>query len=187
MRKRIVLFGDSITAGATHGHPTPVFSDKLRQALAPVAVELINRGVLGDNTEGGLARIVPDVLEHKPDIVVIFFGTNDVQVPGMTKEHYQANLTSMIQQIGAEKCILITPGITGPSRQEHRPLDLLKQYAQATVKTAEEQQVPVVDWFQEASRHEASTILQRDDLHYRPVAYDLLLEKLVPLVLQKLG
>ena len=184
--QRIILFGDSITAGATHGYPTSVYTDKLAKALAPRKIDLMNRGVLGDNTQGGLARLHSDVVDHDPDLVVIFFGTNYVQVPKMTLQQYQNNLEIMLKHIGAQKCILITPGITGPSRQEHRPNEKLQQYALATIETAKEYQVDYVDWFSEAVKHSASEILQDDDLHYAPRAYDLLLEKLVPVVSKKL-
>lgn len=184
--QRIILFGDSITAGATHGYPTSIFTDKLRQKLAPTQAEIMNRGVLGDNTQGGLARLQTDVLAHKPDLVVIFFGTNDVQVPKMTLQQYQNNLEIMLEKIGAAKSILITPGITGPTRQGHRPIEKLQQYALATIETAKDKQADYIDWFAEAVKHSAAELLQEDDLHYAPRAYDLLLTQLAPVILQKL-
>ncbi len=184
--QRIILFGDSITAGATHGFPTKIFTDKIAQAIAPQNVELINRGVLGDNTVGGLGRMKTDVLQKKPDIVVIFFGTNDVELPQMTLKKYQQNLATMLTKIGPQKCILVTPGITGPTRQGHRPNKLLYQYAKATKETAQKYGALCVDWFAQAIRHPASEILQADDLHYGPKAYDLLVKELKPLLLQKL-
>lgn len=185
--QRIILFGDSITAGATHGYPTSVFTDKLQQSLAPSQADIINRGVLGDNTQGGLARLQADVLGHDPDLAVIFFGTNDVQVPKMTLRQYQNNLEIMINKIGASKCILVTPGITGPTRQEHRPVEKLQQFAFATIETAKYMHVPYIDWFAGAVKHSSTELLQDDDLHYAPRAYDLLLKQLTPVIEQKLS
>lgn len=185
--RKLILFGDSITAGATHGYPTPTFSNKVRQALGDLPVDILNRGVLGDDTIGGLARIQSDVVQNNPDIVVIFFGTNDVQVPQMTATKFQANLENMLEQIGADKCVLITPGIVGPTRIEHRPLATLKQYAQVVLDVATKHDLPVVNWFATASQHDPAELLQSDDLHYAPRAYDLLLEKLAPLLRQALN
>ena len=185
--RKLILFGDSITAGATHGYPTPVFSNKVRQALGDLPVELLNRGVLGDDTIGGLARIQSDVLNNDPDLVVIFFGTNDVQVPQMTAAKFQTNLESMLHQIGPKKCILVTPGIVGPTRVEHRPLASLKEYAQVVLNVAAQFDLPVVNWFATASQHDPAELLQSDDLHYAPHAYDLLLADLAPLLRQALN
>lgn len=183
---KLILFGDSITAGATHGYPTAVFTNKIRQTLSDQALKIINRGVLGDDSNGALQRLGTDVLANNPDLVVIFFGTNDVQVPGLTERKFAENLISMVQQIGPDKCLLVTPGIVGPSRLDHRPLAKLQTYAKVVLKIATDYQLPAVNWYATARQHDSAELLQTDGLHYAPYAYDLLLEQLAPLLREKL-
>src|SRR5947209_19084336 len=72
--ERIVLVGDSITDG--HTYPQLV-----RQALAeagkPVPV-VINAAVAGDTARGMRRRIERDVLVHRPTLVTLSAGINDV-------------------------------------------------------------------------------------------------------------
>ena len=68
-KPKVVCFGDSIT---TRGYPA--------ELAALLNVEAINAGVGGNSTAKGLKRITKDVLQKSPDIVVIFFGTNDLRV-----------------------------------------------------------------------------------------------------------
>lgn len=68
---RLVCFGDSITE-----EPTGYVSF-LAKKLEVMGIELINAGVGGDKTTTALPRIFPDVINHKPTAVSIFFGAND--------------------------------------------------------------------------------------------------------------
>jgi hypothetical protein len=71
---RIVFVGDSITDG--HTYPQLV-----RQALAeagkPVPV-IINAAIAGDTARGMRLRIERDVLVHRPTLVTLSVGINDV-------------------------------------------------------------------------------------------------------------
>ena len=69
----VVFLGDSLTAG--FGAP-PGFSyvDVLAKRLN---VKLINKGISGDTTTQGLARLQTDVLDLKPALVVVELGGND--------------------------------------------------------------------------------------------------------------
>ncbi|MEL6291616.1 MAG: GDSL-type esterase/lipase family protein, partial [Pseudomonadota bacterium] len=75
---RIVAFGDSLVAG--YGlRPGEAFPDRLQKALAKkgLAVTVLNSGVSGDTTSGGLARFdwaVPTDV----DAVILELGANDM-------------------------------------------------------------------------------------------------------------
>ena len=107
----LVLFGDSITAGMTDGYPSPILSNEIRKYFPNIAI--LNRGVPGDRTDLALSRIQADVLQSSPDIVTIFFGTNDVTDEGPDYQTFISNIKEMVTLIGIKKCILITPGIFG--------------------------------------------------------------------------
>ncbi len=73
--RKIVFLGDSITAAG-------IFVDELQLYLSckypDKEIEVINAGVPGDTASGGFRRLKKDVLAHKPDMVVVAFGMNDV-------------------------------------------------------------------------------------------------------------
>lgn len=176
----LVLFGDSITAGMTDGYPSPIFSNEIRKYFPNI--EILNRGVPGDRTDLALSRIQADVLQSSPDIVTIFFGTNDVTDEGPDYQTFIYNIKEMVTLIGIKKCILITPGITGTSLQTLYPNQKLSQYAQGIVALAEELNITYYDWHSVATKYETSTLLQTDDIHYSKKAYELLVQGLVPLI-----
>ena len=67
-RPRVVLMGDSIT---DHWDTA--------QGLASPAVNIVNRGIGGQNTSQMLLRFEDDVVALKPAVVVILGGTNDLR------------------------------------------------------------------------------------------------------------
>jgi lysophospholipase L1-like esterase len=87
---KVVCFGDSITK---RGYP-----DILGTL---VGVDAINAGVAGNTSREGLRRIKKDVLFHAPDVVVVFFGTNDMRVDAPHKyvlvDEYEANLRAIVK------------------------------------------------------------------------------------------
>ena len=65
----VVCFGDSITNRGYY-----------KTLAETLNVKAINAGVAGHTTAKGLKRMRRDVLDRQPDVVVIFFGTNDLRV-----------------------------------------------------------------------------------------------------------
>lgn len=82
---RIVFFGDSITdcerdrndeRSLGNGY-VKVLADKLRPIYPDTDIELINKGVSGNEVCDLLARVQRDVIDMKPDAVVIMIGINN--------------------------------------------------------------------------------------------------------------
>src|SRR5699024_5017826 len=160
----LVLFGDSITAGITDGYPCPILSNEVRKYFPNI--EILNRSVPEDRTDLALSHIQSDVIQSSPDILIIFFGAYDVSDSVPDYQTFIANIKEMVTLIGTQKCILITPGITGTSLQTLYPNQKLSQYAQGIVALAEELNVACYDWHSVATEYEASELLQADDIHY---------------------
>jgi acyl-CoA thioesterase-1 len=105
--KTIVCLGDSLTAG--YGLSEEEAYPALVQAKAiadghPWTV--INAGVSGDTTNGGLHRVAW-VLKAKPDLVLVCLGGND-GLRGLPLEHTQDNLRQLVEKLhaaGAATCI----------------------------------------------------------------------------------
>lgn len=82
---KIVFFGDSITdcerdradeTSLGSGY-VKILADKLRPIYPDTDIELINKGVTGDEVCDLLARVKRDVIDLKPDAVVIMIGINN--------------------------------------------------------------------------------------------------------------
>lgn len=148
---RVVCFGDSVTGVYYHTGSRRAYTDMVGIALrrlAPAAeITMINAGISGHTTVNGLARLERDVLSHRPDLVTIMFGLNDMtRVP---LEAYRSNLKEMIARcraIGAE-VVLATPNNVIDS--EGRPTAKLVEYCDAMRAVGREEMVPVSDVYRE--------------------------------------
>lgn len=83
---KIVFFGDSITDGERdvndetslgNGY-VKILADKLKPIYPDTDIELINKGVAGNEVCDLLARVQRDVIDLAPDAVVIMAGINNV-------------------------------------------------------------------------------------------------------------
>jgi len=147
---RVVCFGDSITGVYYHTGGRRAWCDMLgialQRAYPKAKVEMINAGISGHSTVQALARIQKDVLDKKPQLVVIKFGMNDVVAADIQK--YVANMRQIVnqcRQAGAE-VVICTPNAVFPE-DKGRPVDRLEQYCQAARDLASEMKVPLVDLY----------------------------------------
>ena len=77
---KIVCFGDSLTYGygvLEHIAYPYYLSKELPKAYPQYTWEIRNSGINGHTTREALARLKGSVLQHKPQIVFIWFGSND--------------------------------------------------------------------------------------------------------------
>lgn len=100
--KRLVLFGDS----QTHSTLSSDYASMLRSVLNKTPVHVINAGKNGDTALGLLHRLKRDVLPCRPDLLIIYAGTNDV-LQKTTLKNYSSYLSEIIQQVKALKDIPI--------------------------------------------------------------------------------
>lgn len=146
---RIVCIGDSITGVYYHSGGMRAYPEMLQialQKLHPNAkITVRNAGISGDTSKGGLARLERDVLAHKPHLVTIMFGMNDlVRVP---VADFIANMTHIIQRCraaGAE-VVLCTQNSIVDSPQ--RAMAKLTEYSQAIRDLAKAESLGVADCF----------------------------------------
>lgn len=105
---KIVAFGDSLTAGyqvaETDSYPA--------QLASLVGREIVNRGVSGDTTADGLARLDRDVLSESPGVVLLSLGANDM-VRGQPIDGTFANLRRIIDRIQARGALVVLVGVEG--------------------------------------------------------------------------
>ena len=187
---RIVAFGDSTTD--FRDTIKKVYSQRLEEELAAqgIPVEMFNSGVGSNTTEMARQRFERDVLDHNPDLVIIWFGLNDSAVdvwdnPPATKTRvskgrYEENLRYFVQTLAARgvKVILMTPN---PLRWVEETLELYGQapylpddpngfnvivpeYAEIVRKIASDKQIPLIDAFEAFEQYGATDGQSVDDL-----------------------
>lgn len=146
---RIVCFGDSITGVYYHTGGRRAWCDMLGIALEKVypkaKIETINAGISGNTTSQGLARMDRDVLAHKPRLVVVMYGMNDVV--RTEPETFRANLRTIVQRSRAAGAavVLSTPNSVYPNAP--RPMARLGRFAQIVRDVAKELSVCLADCF----------------------------------------
>lgn len=96
----ILFLGDSLTAGLgvqeSQAYPA-LIQEKIRAAHLPY--EVINAGLSGDTTAGGLSRL--DWILQKPiDVLVLALGAND-GLRGLPVDQMKANLQAIIDKVKA--------------------------------------------------------------------------------------
>lgn len=148
---KVVCFGDSITQ---QGYP--------QQLGRELALDVVNAGVGGNSSAAGLKRLQKDVLDQKPAVVVILFGTNDTRLDApkvhVPLDQYVMNLTSMAQacrKVGAKVVICTIPPINAEAyfkRHERDKFDaaggleaVLDRYRDAARALAKKNKLAVVD------------------------------------------
>lgn len=145
----IVCLGDSVTGvyyhtGGRRAYPE-MLEIALRKAVPKAQVKVINAGISGHTTVDGLARLDRDVLQHRPDLVTISFGLNDMS--RLSEEAYGTNLAALVTRCrdAQARVVLCTPNsvITTDSR----PVEKLGRYCEVLRALAKLMDVPVCDQF----------------------------------------
>ena len=110
---RVVFLGDSLTAGLgvdkEQAFPA-LLGDLLKADGLPVSV--VNAGVSGDTTAGGLARL-DWLLKQKPDVLVVGLGGND-GLRGLDVTASEANLREIVTRAKAAGAGVLLLGMQMP-------------------------------------------------------------------------
>jgi acyl-CoA thioesterase-1 len=160
----IVAFGDSLT------HGTGASSDTAYPAVLATLTgrTVINAGVPGDTTMSGLQRLPEVLAEHKPRLVLLCLGGND-----MLRKHPAAatenNLRLLVQTIRASGAEVVLIGVPQPKLFGGAP----DYYA----RVAEEMQLPLEDEvFDDVLKDNR---LKSDPIHANAAGYRVVAERLV--------
>jgi acyl-CoA thioesterase-1 len=113
--RRIVFLGDSITDGNSG---SLLVRQALEEAKQPVPV-MINAGIAGDTARGMRKRIGRDVLVHRPDLVSLSVGINDV-LHKVKVADYEADVRAISAQLDRKHIpmLILTTSILGPKLSE---------------------------------------------------------------------
>ena len=111
---KIVAFGDSLTAGLglTASESYPALLQKKLEADG-YKYEVVNAGVSGDTTAGGLRRI-DWALEGDVRFLILELGANDL-LRGQPVSEMKKNLGQIIERAKARKAVVLLAGMYAPT------------------------------------------------------------------------
>ena len=114
----VVFLGDSIT---------DAWDDEGRGGFFP-GKGYLNRGIGGQTTPQMLVRLRPDVLVHKPKVLVLLAGTNDIagNTGPMSNEDIEQNLAAIAELASAHGAKVVLAGIL-PISDYHQKPDVVAQ------------------------------------------------------------
>jgi len=193
--KRIIFFGDSITQ---QGVSKNGYVTLIKKSLDSTKYDIIGAGIGGNKVYDLYLRLEEDVLNKKPDLVVIYVGINDVWHKQSSHtgtdydkylKFYQA-LINKIQGVGS-KVVLVTPSVVGEKKDGTNELDAdLNKYAAGIRALAAKNNLPVCDLRKVFADYEAQNnpedkekgILTVDRVHLNETGNKLVADQLLPLV-----
>jgi acyl-CoA thioesterase I len=178
----ILDFGDSLTAG--YGLPLDqAFPARLEAALRQEGIELrvVNGGVSGDTTAGGLARL-DWALADKPDLVILALGANDA-LRGIDPAAVRDNLDKMIRKIEASGAKMLLVGMLAPPNWG---AEYESAFNRIFPELAKVHDVPLYPFFLEGVAMKPE-LNQPDGLHPNERGVAVLVDRLVPVVARLVG
>lgn len=178
----ILDFGDSLTAG--HGLPaSEAFPARLEAWLHDRGIEarVVNAGVSGDTTAGGLARL-DWALGDKPDLVILALGANDA-LRGIPPATVRDNLDKMITKILASGAKVLLLGMQAPPNWGD---DYKRAFDRIFQDLAQEHHLPLYPFFLEGVAMKPE-LNQPDGLHPNERGVAMIVEKVAPVVASIIG
>ena len=174
---KLVVLGDSLSAG--YGLPAPAaFPVRLQAALKDkgIATEMINAGVSGDTTSGGLGRLdwsVPDGTQG----VILELGANDA-LRGTDPKVPREALTEIIKRLQARKIAVLLAGMVAPPNYG---ADYAEKFNSIYPDLAKQFGVPLYPFFLEGVAGNTKLALP-DGMHPTAEGIDIMVKNILPSV-----
>ena len=175
---RLLAIGDSLTAG--YGLPTDEsFPVQLETALRDRGYDItvINAGVSGDTTAGGLARL-DWALSDAPDLVLVELGAND-GLRGLDPNDTRRNLAAILEALSERGMPTLLAGM-------YAPPNLGREYGEVFnalyPELAQAYSVPLYPFFLEGVAADTS-LNQADGLHPNGAGVMVIVENILPSVI----
>jgi acyl-CoA thioesterase I len=165
-RPVIACFGDSLTeVNLDSGQSYTDFLQKMLDQKG-YAYRVVNLGISGDTTTGGLGRI-QSAIDLKPQIVLLELGGND-GLRGIPIASSRANLESMIQQLQTAKIQVVLAGMTLPPN--YGP-EYIRGFEAMYRDLAKKYKLTLIPFLLEGIRQQLATtpgLLNKDGIHPTP-------------------
>jgi len=178
----ILDFGDSLSAGYGLA-PEQAFPVRLEAALRRQGIEVrvVNGGVSGDTTAGGLARL-DWALADKPDLVILELGANDA-LRGIDPATVHDNLDKIIRKIEADGAKVLLVGMLAPPNWG---AEYKSDFDRIFPELAKVHDVELYPFFLEGVAMKPE-LNQPDGLHPNERGVAVLVDRLTPVVARLVG
>lgn len=173
-RSRMVILGDSITAGccATGVTPQTAWPSLLHQSLkaSGVAIDLVVSALHGVYVNYAIRRFDRMVAQKSPDYVVILLGSNDccptATRAASTRTEFRDDMSSLIDHCLLQHAVPIV--VSPPPRSDCSCCRLLEEYAETLNSSEITGKAEVIDLFHPFAEAGPVDRLLPDGLHPNP-------------------
>jgi acyl-CoA thioesterase I len=173
----IVAFGDSLTAGlgvpAAEAYPALLEARLRREGYA---YRVVNAGVSGDTTAGGLRR-VDWALRLAPAVVIVELGANDA-LRGQDLGSVRANLDAIVERFQAAGARVLVTGMRVPTNYGDR---YGAEFARLFGEVAARRKAAYMPFFLDGVAGDAR-LNQPDGIHPTAEGYRIITDRLWPYV-----
>ncbi len=174
---KLAVLGDSLAAGFGLSSSQSLPS-QLQAALKAEGrnVVVLNHGVSGDTSEGGLDR-VDWMLGDKPDIVLVELGSNDA-LRGIDPQSVEHNLAAIVEKLQAAQVTVWLAGMMAP---RNFGTDYDQAFDGIYPRLAEKYKVPLYPFLLDGVAQER-LLNQPDGLHPNEKGVAIIVGRLLPFV-----
>jgi acyl-CoA thioesterase I len=179
--QRVLFFGDSLTAGYGLGDPgkeslPALIQQKINQANLPC--EVINAGLSGDTSSGGLNRL-DYWLSRPPDVFILELGINDI-IRGVPTSSTAHNLDSILKKVTQRypHCKLALMGMEIPAFISTSKIDEFKGIFRTL---ADKYKAAFVPFFLEGVAG-IKQLNMKDGIHPSHKGYQIIADKIWPVL-----
>ena len=170
-KMKIIFFGDSITQmGINKGGYIDRMQMTINEKKLQDKYELVGAGVGGNKIYDLYLRIEEDVLNKKPDVVIIYEGVNDVwhktSGTGTDLDKYEKFYIAVIKKLQAQKAqlLLVTPACIGEMKANaNQQDDDLDKYCDVIRKLSKTYNTKLVDLRQMTKDYEDKNNIDNKD------------------------
>lgn len=178
---KILALGDSLTAGYGLG-PGDGFTDQLQDRFDKTygvgEIVIINAGVSGDTTRGGLARL-DWALADAPDLVMVALGGNDM-LRGLEPAETLSNLSQILETLQQKNKPVLLAGMLAAANLGQ---DYASEFDSIYPQLAREYDVVFYPFFLDGVALDPD-LNQPDGLHPNQKGVAIMVEKLWPYIEQ---
>lgn len=167
----ILCFGDSLTAGfgvaSRESYPS-LLQERLR--AKGYDYKVVNAGVSGDTTAGGLSRLAWS-LRSKPVLAVVSLGAND-GFRGLDPQQMEQNLRAIIHKLQQAKVQVVLAGMRLPPNYGR---ETVRRFEEVFPRLAEQEKLPFVPFLLAGVAGDAGLNLD-DGIHPNGLGYRVVLD-----------
>jgi acyl-CoA thioesterase I len=175
---RLLVLGDSLSAGYNI-QAREAFPQRLEAALRAqgVAIQVINAGVSGDTSAGGLTRVDWALGQRPPEFAIVALGAND-GLRGLDPEAMERNIDRILARMKEKGVKTLLAGMLAPPNMGS---DYRDKFAAVFPRLAAKHGVPLYSFFLEGVAANPALNLS-DGIHPNAQGVDVMVANILPAV-----